>query len=880
MTPTSFRDPFYADLSGKIEQKLALPSGLLRSIVLNGERSNADQVSEAGAKTVFQIIPPTRKAILEKYGLDAYLSAENAAEAAGLLLKEGLERNNGDVDLAVAEYHGGTNRNAWGPRTKAYVQRVSTGIAGDQEAALLADAAAWKAKKAEEVTQKTAAADDDTLLAAAKEWKAKQPQDRGIIGDIREAITGEERATEESEALPDWASMPELNELSMASAKTGLGTLMSGPEETAQIIQANFPNVQIRQDERGNLIFRSSMDGQEYAYKPGFRASDIPRAAGAIAAFTPAGRAASIPGAALASGATQAAIEGTQAATGGEAEAAPIVAATVLGAAVPAVGGLVREVASRGQQFLQTIKGAPSSATVPAAVPVAPVATPPPPLSGAELAQQARTAATGGIGSTRAKQVLAGETAPNPKTTAAAERLGITEFLQPDHVTTNQAFRELAQAVKSVPGSQLRASEKEGLEEIAKRADDLITEAGGSTDLSQVSARLNSHLSREHSALKSRANALYDDVRAAIPATSKAPATNVLEFIKQRAKDLGGNQNLSAAEKQILAKLGGKKQPTYALLDDVRRDINAARFSRQGAFKDSDDRLLDQLGTRLRQDQEAVATAAGVGEKWNLAQSTAAAYKGVQDDLTSLFGRTLDGSVVGDLSRAVGVLAKGDTSQLIGLLKSVPQDMRQEVVASGLNAAFGKTAKNGSLNFNSYARWYEGLLRNKKAYTALMSNLDRPSRKQLSDLYRVSKGISDATRERITTGRIQAVTQELQGADTLMGNLYSLAKRSAVGAAAEAITTPMGLPGAGISAGLASALTRGKPSVLKATDELISSPEFLALSKNPTRQNIRRVAYSKAFSKYAKAVGQPREMSDREKWILQAMQANNRQEAK
>jgi hypothetical protein len=59
-------------------------------------------------------------------------------------------------------------------------------------------------------------------------------------------------------------------------------------------------------------------------------------------------------------------------------------------------------------------------------------------------------------GQTRAMQVLAGETAPDPKVVAAAKRLGIDEFLQPDHVTTNQVYRELAQAVKSIPGSQAR----------------------------------------------------------------------------------------------------------------------------------------------------------------------------------------------------------------------------------------------------------------------------------------------------------------------------------------------------------------------------------------------------------------------------------------
>lgn len=130
--PIKYTDPLYASLDERVTQKLGLPSGLLEGIRTKGERSNADQVSEAGARTVYQIIPSTRKAVLDKYGIDAYLSPENAAEAAGLLLKESLARNKGDQATAIAEYHGGTDRANWGPRTKNYVARVT---GGQQEAA-------------------------------------------------------------------------------------------------------------------------------------------------------------------------------------------------------------------------------------------------------------------------------------------------------------------------------------------------------------------------------------------------------------------------------------------------------------------------------------------------------------------------------------------------------------------------------------------------------------------------------------------------------------------------------------------------------------------------------------------------------------------------
>lgn len=186
------------------------------------------------------------------------------------------------------------------------------------------------------------------LAGAIKAMRTQPPEEEGILSGVISQVTGADRATQETEALPDWATMPEMNTLSMASFKSALGTMATNPKETAQIIQANFPNVQVRPDEKGNLIMRSSIDEQEYAIKPGFQVSDIPRAAGVMAAFTPAGRAATLARAGAAAAGTQAAIEATQAVTGGEIDPEEIVLAAGFGAGgkalekgVTAIKGLV-----------------------------------------------------------------------------------------------------------------------------------------------------------------------------------------------------------------------------------------------------------------------------------------------------------------------------------------------------------------------------------------------------------------------------------------------------------------------------------------------------------------------------------------------------------
>lgn len=104
-----------------------------------------------------------------------------------------------------------------------------------------------------------------------------------IPGAVKEQITGEERMVPETEALNNITQMPEMNEFTLETLKNVTGTMMTDPKETAQIIKKNSPDVEVRQDEKGNYIFKSAKDGQEYAFKPGFRESDIPRtAAGAV----------------------------------------------------------------------------------------------------------------------------------------------------------------------------------------------------------------------------------------------------------------------------------------------------------------------------------------------------------------------------------------------------------------------------------------------------------------------------------------------------------------------------------------------------------------------------------------------------------------------
>lgn len=216
------------------------------------------------------------------------------------------------------------------------------------------------------------------LTALAAEYGGRP--EMGFFGSIVESVTGRARATPETQRLPEWTAMPELNQMSMASFKSALGTLLTNPQETVQILQSNFPGMQVRQDAKGNFILRSSVDQKEYAIPPGFSAGDIPRALGGLFAFTPAGRAATIPGAVVGAGLTQAGIEATQAATGGQISPAEIGMAAATGPAGQIIQRAAPPVAAAVRRGVQRATGRAPAAAAPAPAPrVEPTFEAPPP---------------------------------------------------------------------------------------------------------------------------------------------------------------------------------------------------------------------------------------------------------------------------------------------------------------------------------------------------------------------------------------------------------------------------------------------------------------------------------------------------------------------
>lgn len=127
--PKSYKDPAYDFAEQKAAAKVGVPVELLQAVRLAGEKTDADKISSAGARTPYQFTPQTRKLFINKYKVDPWSTPINAATAAAYHLKESLDKGLSNED-ALREYHGGPDRSKWGKVNNEYASRTMAFLGG------------------------------------------------------------------------------------------------------------------------------------------------------------------------------------------------------------------------------------------------------------------------------------------------------------------------------------------------------------------------------------------------------------------------------------------------------------------------------------------------------------------------------------------------------------------------------------------------------------------------------------------------------------------------------------------------------------------------------------------------------------------------------
>lgn len=747
-----------------------------------------------------------------------------------------------------------------------------------------------------------------------------EPQKMGFFESVGEMVTGARRATPETQALPEWTGMPELNQMSVASLKSALGTLVSNPQETVQILKANFPGIEARQDAKGNFILKSSVDQKEYAIPPGFSVGDIPRALGGLLAFTPAGRATTLPGAVAAGAGTQAVIEATQAGTGGRFDTGEVVTAGAAGGAGQVVQRAVQAAAPTVKRAVQRATGrpvtpapaapaqapvtapaarieptlepmpAPAAPTAPAAPAGAPIGTAMAPEAApvAQVATEAfeevgdlvRKASGSGPGSAAAKAKLADVAQVNPDARAAAERLGMD--LPFDVFSDNPQVRAAVGLTRSVAGGEAEAAWVNTVRTAIGKADDVVQQFDaafieGRPAPGATSQRILDSLNSTRTQLFNDADVIYKRVDATIPKTATVQFPRLTQTLDDVLAEVG-EKGLSAQEKKLY-ELATDPAVTYGRLLREKNLIGQAMAGKESPYGNMAAGDLKRLYGALAEDQLTNVGQIGgdaLRQELRAANLLTAKRKALENRIVGAFGKESDGSVATLMQSAIKSAAKGDAAQFNKLIKVVPPELRKETIATALAsvASSGRAAQEGAFGFAEFAKTYRGLRANPPVYKQVIEVLGKDADPVLRDLFEISRRITDARAQVLTTGKANQALVEAMKAEGLIGKVMqsTTAQRVVTGAASA-------IPGGGfVAPDIVQFMSKGNADAVKAAGKLFASDDFQKLAieaatkTEPSQAVLRRTAASKAFADFSNAAKLPQSLDARVQWLQSAVQ--------
>lgn len=684
------------------------------------------------------------------------------------------------------------------------------------------------------------------------------PEQPGFFQSIGQAFTGEDRMTPRAREAPE-LEMSDLlaNEGIGANAKiAALSLVTPDPNEMAQILQSSFPFVQIEQDSKGNLYAINTKTGAEAILnRPGFSYSDFTSLIGTGLLFTPAGRglgaATGIGRTAQVAGRsalTQAVVEDAQQLAGGEFDPQDIALEGVLGAGGQAAGEAVTALARRrASRLAAQAERATSEAELLEAQRIGQPLSPE--MQGVQKQRVLETLAEGVEAQTGRVEVenlpklreLAQEADIDPEALAAAQRLGVAEELIPSQLARNQQYIEIEQGLASIIGSQLNAQQKFGIQQVAEKADDLITEFGGTIDKAALSDQLRNTILNNIDRLESQSNEVFTRVNRIIPGQTPVEMPKTRFAFQQEAMRQGGVDKLEPFEQDFLQM--AIEGPTYAKLDKERQKLGAALQRREGPYKDLETGMLKKAYALLIGDQQAAAELHGAGRLFKVGRDLVQQRKNLEKSSLTVLGRDKAGDIMPVLGEALKKTTKGSLKAFKRAMDPLDPEERSIAVLSALNDVFtGASRQEKQFSAPVFVDWYRGLKRNPTAFKEVMQYVPEGAQKRLEDLFLVANRMRLAGAERVTTGRLRTMLDDFQAPGGFVDKLYGAGKDVAPTAlmaeVAGQITT--GVPGAGGTiAGVIKAMSKPtKDKLSVSAGKLLADPDFQKMVKEMARSNV------------------------------------------
>lgn len=422
----------------------------------------------------------------------------------------------------------------------------------------------------------------------------------------------------------------------------------------------------------------------------------------------------------------------------------------------------------------------------------------------------------------------------DPAIVEAAERLGIE--IPHAAASQNLAFVEAAQAAKSLPESRFLIQEANAIAEVQDQVNNWLTTIRRTDDASGFDMDMQRDFEKKMAALTSAAEKGYGVVSKLVPSDTAVDMGSVRNYMDGRLNDLAGDtKELTAVEKRIhrlLKRQTKGKKVSYAVIDQVRKDVGRALNSKAGPFKDEDSARLAQIYGALTESQEATLGAVNpkVLSAYQKAKGMVAQRKGLEKSAVSLFGKDMLGGKLNlKIRQAAMQVARGGTYNMRKLMEDVPKPYRADAAAFIMDELFRIGTRGADGVSEGFTKTYANLRKNQKTYDELASYLPRDSQKFINDIGRVWTGL-------IRSKQLQ------NNSRTARNMLYALDKGGALNkiaqiGGAEAMGNIVGLPqGVGATMGLGQAaytkFVKGGKDALQRADDFITSAVFQRAIKN------------------------------------------------
>ena len=454
--------------------------------------------------------------------------------------------------------------------------------------------------------------DYDTGMFRVPEGFKFDLEDTGLFSGMTDLVTGSERETVATKRAGDWFDMPEMNRITgntegvfnkaKAFAKvmgSKAGTLATGPEESAKILMRRHPDLRMRKDSKGNIIFTSGEDGKEYAIKPGADSYDALRAVTVGMGFGLASSALNAKTALTGSKAllsqmgvaagVQTGLEAKQKALGGEINPEDVLLAGLSEAVVPGAKKAVQamspsslksssEAIKKGYgKIADYVKKAYDAGDTEAAKAVT--------MSQEEVVDTAirnlRGTPEGDVFekvddlvnlSKKAIEIQGDkgvkDLGKNPYAVKIAQAInmddelvdvalktGSIEDMPLIALSSDDAAVQFISSLSSIRGSLVESESKKSIDNLAKVAEKVIRDQGGEVSLASADQAVKSQFWKNHADLDKNVEDIWGKINGLVNPKEDMSYDNVVKYLDDRIKKLRGAEGLEPLEREALKKV-------------------------------------------------------------------------------------------------------------------------------------------------------------------------------------------------------------------------------------------------------------------------------------------------------------------------------------